>query len=483
VDTYETEIEAAFLTHCSPQAAYEWLREHQPPDDDGHRDSQALESLLLGRKDRLIDLGIARFGRTPEAVKLVMKRGGDGVRCAALANRAFTHEPRSISRTLLTPDEIKAIVAGGISPELEALVKHPRLGENQITHLLERREGFADVPDRQYAVMLVWLSENPTMATARDERMRHPEAEIERRRIFECAWELARTLPTEELYAEALSCLLMGTHLPTGYVKAEEVIARWRLETQATSRRYKYHSHFLRSRLADTLPPNDQLLNSGDLAVRESFYRRFDPGRYAQWATFVERDGEAAFQAMIRNEQLWRSQALRAGLKDAAWKVPDKYSDMNAPILFEMVEDRYRKERPQWFWDEDDEYSAEPDAAIRRLEAKVDGLAVSVERLMGWQEEATAEREHADPVAELQGVLGRIEERLDAIESTRSLEPRAFDRLGATCEAISGHLRQIVDAVSRGARDASLAETRVPVVPRWVWIVGIIIAALFLLRR
>ena len=93
MDRYQQRIEAAFLTRCSPQAAYDWLFGRRFTGDEAPWLSEwlseapkVLEYLLLRRKDPLIDLGIARFGHSSKAVRRVFRRGDVGVRCAALSN-------------------------------------------------------------------------------------------------------------------------------------------------------------------------------------------------------------------------------------------------------------------------------------------------------------------------------------------------------------------------------------------------------------
>ena len=60
-------------------------------------------------------------------------------------------------------------------------------------------------------------------------------------------------------------------------------IARWRIDDKPVHAEKWYEmspSFYLRSTIADLLEADDDLLGSDDLALRRSFYRRFQPCRY-----------------------------------------------------------------------------------------------------------------------------------------------------------------------------------------------------------
>ena len=79
MNNYETRIEAAYLVRCSPQKAYDWLRDRGHKDVDGptifDTNPKVLEYLLVRRNNPLIDLGIAQFGTSTAAIKRVFGRG------------------------------------------------------------------------------------------------------------------------------------------------------------------------------------------------------------------------------------------------------------------------------------------------------------------------------------------------------------------------------------------------------------------------
>jgi len=388
MDRYQQRIEAAFLACCTPQAAYDWLFDRRHTGDEGspwHFEApESLEYLLVRRKHSLIDLGIARFGHSLPGIRKVFGRGDLGTRCAALANPHVGPRTRSnrINDGWLEEDELENLIRRGSDAELEALATNRFLNDDALECLLERKEEFRKLSDEKYTKMLIWLAKNPRMSAEYDRRILDGWAEYSHGRVFSLAWKLARHLPTTKTNAYVLYKLLEKTALPVGYDNPEEVLERWRIEEKSKdgSRSLAY-SYFLRTRLADVIKPEDKLLVSDDPAVRESFYRRFLPWQFTDWPTFVDRDGELAFDAMVENDELWRSAGSRELLRDLAWKVPDTHSSMNAPNTYNAVEERKRRQNPEWFAEEESEYSNAPDAIARRIEKKLDKVVDAVEAL------------------------------------------------------------------------------------------------------
>jgi len=411
MDRYQQRIDAAFLTHCSPQAAYDWLFEHRHTDDKAPPwlsvVPKAQEYLLVRRKNPLIDLGIARFGHSSEAIRRVFKRGDVGIRCAALSN-AHIGPSGSLRGGWLEEKDIKKIIRSGMKAELESFAKNKFLNNDALEQLIERKDSFADLSDDQYINMLFWLGRNPRMSADYDDRILDGWAEYRHGRIFSLAWDLARHLPITETNAYVLYELLQNTALPGGYDNPEEVLERWRIEDEPKDEsRSLESSYFLRTRLADILTADDKLLNSNDRAVRESFYRRFSPWRFKDWPNFIERDGELAFDGMVKNEELWCNTENRKLLHDVAWKVPDPHSSMNAPNIYNALEERNRSQHPEWFAEDDSEYSNAPNAIARRIEKKLDKVVDVIESFPDTDNQGNIEaREITEKIKQL---LERIE--------------------------------------------------------------------------
>lgn len=398
----ETRIAASYLSHCSPEQAYQWLKDNSSPEDGTRSNAwgsdqgrQLVEYLLLRRKHPLIDLGLARYAYSSKTLKQVFRRGDIGVRCAVLSNS--TLYKRSTFRDEPSVD-LMVLVKKGSRAELQALALNPYLPDDVFEQLIKREGEFQELTDRDYMHVLVNLGKNPRLSTPYDDTFLNGYSDYKYNSVFTAAWELAKTLPATENWAYVLSSLLWKAQPPVGFKDLDATISRWRIDRSKMPNDKYYNAGYglvLRSRLADLLDAKEQLLNSSDLALRKSFYRRFHPWEFKDWHTFLEKDGEEFLDdAISHNMELWKSKEERARLHDIAWKCPDPSSDMMMPNRFRSMEKHLRETHPEWFYDEDDEYSRDAGAIIRRTEQPLKNVNNNIESL------ATAIR----PLAAIQSV-------------------------------------------------------------------------------
>jgi hypothetical protein len=389
-----------------------------------------------------------------------------GTRCAALANPHVGPSTRinRINEGWLQEDGLRKLLWSGSEAELEALIKNRFINDDALECLLERKEEFADISEEQYIKMLIWLGKNPRISVEYDHRILDGWADYNHGRVFSLAWELARHLAATKTNARVLYELLQNTALPVGYANPEEVLERWRIEEEPKNgRRSRAYSYFLRTRLADVLKADDKLLSSNDPSVRESFYRRFYPWQYKDWPTFIERDGELAFDTMVENDELWRNAESREVLRDLAWKVPDPHSSMRAPNTYSAVEERKLREHPEWFADEYAEYSNAPDAIVRRVEKKLNKLEDAVESFSGKDN-------HINTVAR------------DIVEKVERLSERIEDAGTESQNEIRQELHSLRDELLEARAITQPAPCRYTRAPVWPWIIIIGLLILILLK-
>ena len=388
VRDYEKRMTAMFLSSCSAEKAYEWLSENSMRfADEGvfHqrtliRERRVLEYLLLRRKDRLIDLGLAQFGGTPYALQAVFVRGTAGIRCALLANPSLSAQDLQGKNPVVN---LSAIAKRGDRRELEALALNPHFPNTFYEHLLNRTEYFAELDESNYKFMLSRLGENPRLSTPYDYTHLNGFTQWDHDRTSTMAWALTKTVPTTEEWAEVLVRLL---HKAEGGLEEEEIaptLERWRIDPPLTDDDREYmlgysYSWQLRFRLADLLKANNNLLNSEDPALRGSFYRRFSLREYRNWPEFLQKDGEGFVKEAMHNMSLWQTKEDRKRLKQVAWDTPDPNSDLSMPNVYMSLFKMRLAEHPDWFYDETDEHSADPNAVARRTEKLLNSI---VERL------------------------------------------------------------------------------------------------------
>jgi hypothetical protein len=387
----ERRIAATFLSLCSPEKAYDWLVTNKASHTDLQNsissryeiieERKSLEYILLRRKNQLIDLGLAQFGCVPATLKKVFYRGTSGIRCAVLSNfflidQALLGDAPSI--------DIERVIAEGKKYELQALAQNPYLPDDYYINLLNRTGYFSKVSDSNYQFLLMYFSDSPRLATKYDNLSLDGYADYKYNKVFTEAWRLTITAPNTQEWASLLYRLLSKAILPVGFNEKQEAIERWRIDNPKTEDEKYYYSgpsHHLRSRLADLLEADEKLMTSTDLALRRSFYRRFEPLRFPDWNNFLEKDGEDFVQEALENINLWQDSGERERLHQAAWDCPDPRSDMDMPNMYRFREKKYREQHPEWFQEEDDEYSSGVGATVRRIEVRLRIIDEKLENL------------------------------------------------------------------------------------------------------
>jgi hypothetical protein len=348
---------------------------------DLQRENRVVEYVLLRRRHPLIDLGLAQYARSPHVLRIVFGRGNSGDRCAVLSN-PFFFDVGWLSEGAVV--RLEPVLKRGNRREVEALALNPHLPDSFYEHLIKKTKYFADLDDRTYKLMLYRLGENPRLSSSYDDTYLDGYKDYKFHSVFTAAWELTMTAPTTEEWAGILAHLLHRAQTPIGFKEVAKVIERWRIDPPRKDDDSYYKPGYgfdLRSRLADLLEADDNLLNSQDSALRHSFYRRFSPRKYKNWPDFLQRDGEAFVQEAMQNMDLWRTAEEREKLQKVAWASPDPRSDMMMPNVFRAREKSLRETHPEWFHAEDDEYSNDPNAVARRVEKLLKSIAEKLEAL------------------------------------------------------------------------------------------------------
>jgi hypothetical protein len=211
---------------------------------------------------------------------------------------------------------------------------------------------FEKLTDEAFQSVLVAVSDNERLMTPYDDKIMDGYADYSYHSVFEAAWKLTLTAPVTAKWAGVLYHLLYRC-LPPHSFDAVAAIKRWYFPPTKEGEIRDY-GFYLRSRLADVLKADDALLTSKDVALRTSFYRRFDPGVYRRWPDFVS-DVEYFLENALYTNLLWRSRELRGVLSKLCWGHPDPHSRLDMPNAYNSVEERILKEHPEWFEDDPDQ--------------------------------------------------------------------------------------------------------------------------------
>lgn len=305
-----------------------------------------VEYLLARRNDSLVDWGIARYGTSTAAIQRVFDRGNSSTQIAAVAN------PYGNIRLRQYGD----ILRRGKWPFVRALLQSVYIPSSFLSDLLYRQQKFADINDYRLQGIVHALTGNPRLTESYDDRVLDGWAEYTHDKVFQAAWDLTKSVPTTQHWAATLCDFLSKCNRPDSIDGLESVLERWRVDEPPKREPVRWiersRSFSLRSLTADFIKPDAALLAAQDAALRMSFYRRFSYRDFPDWPDFLNRDGEEFTNAALQNKHLWASEVERERLRRVCWDTPDPQSWMEMPNSYNATEDQMRRDRPEWFKDE-----------------------------------------------------------------------------------------------------------------------------------
>ena len=233
-------VTLARLKVSPPHIVYDLLRDfHEADKAAGFRfDTRGIDEMeraLLARNVPLIDLGLARYGRSPKVVGQLFRRppterdDADVVRAVRLGCLGNPMEPVSYfsSSGGLTLEELEAIAIDGNDEEAQELLRNPALGD-RLAKLYTRKAPVDSIPDERFAGLVQTSADNPRISI--DEGNEHgPDMlgyDIQRGIL-----NLVLTVPVEEHWLNILHSMLMRidpAHTCTpSEEQAREALSRW----------------------------------------------------------------------------------------------------------------------------------------------------------------------------------------------------------------------------------------------------------------
>lgn len=388
----EQKAHAARMALCSPETAFEWLRSQAPSTT---AEVQAglwsdpvfllSDYVLCRRSDPQIDLALARWSRVPTVVRRVFNRGGSAVRLAAWSNP--TEKFMTATGFWADKPELSALVAHGTLSELRAFAANPSLSDQVLESLFKRKGAFEGIADQRWRNLLLGMATNTRLSQPYPGHGGDGLAEYHHDQVFEFAWSIANEVPATQEWASVVWQVLRHCRLPHGLRDtAMSMVERWHVDPPRRPGRGHYSSgpgFFLRSRLADLLQATDDMRDNDDLAIRMSYFRRFDPKKDAGWpqsirAEFATDTPEGCIEAALENPALWTDEADRNHLRDLCRECPDPRDYCMMPDAYMRTLRRMKKERTGLIPEQDYEDHEEVPPS---LDSKMDALAAQVAAL------------------------------------------------------------------------------------------------------
>lgn len=336
--------------------------------------SKEAEAELIARHDRLLDLTLAEFCQHAETARALFFRepADNTLRALVLSNAclAKSHLMLGFPNCLFGGEEATLEYFGKISSdERVALFRNPTLSDEFLESFLSLGPPWQAMQQQQRLLALRNLAENEKLQRKRDSQDFFDGWGWYKAGLpFAAAWALIERLEPSVDAARHLSVLLRD--LPadcSDTAQIGEALDRWQTPAEKSDKEAEENSKGwlsayqmvrqagARLLASDYKTDTQELLDSEDVAIRCGAYEGARKLSKKAIEAAVERDGDLARVHLIRNENLWRTQALRDVLSDDVLRGSGsdeprwEYADRNR---------RYRQQHPAWF--ADDDYS-EPD--------------------------------------------------------------------------------------------------------------------------
>jgi hypothetical protein len=367
--SYKSIIEQAVLQAQSSEVVFRFLQENSASNHDLADSNMLLEDAelaLFARRDPLINLGLAQFGRWHSTLKLLFQESSplNAIKLSVLSNRqaggAFFPVCLFENKTQMVEWLVNAS-----DIELTALFENPKLDDLFITGFLKLAEPWSAIPDKRISFIVGLFQNNERFRQAYDDAYFDGSAAASYSAVFDAGWGLSSRVEVNDSWASALSGLYQQL-LPESWTVKEplQIAERWLVEPRLNGKISPRDSYINRNWLSShqgvrkglarlALSENKNLveflLQSDDPAFRAAVYSesRLNP---SQIIDAYKRDGDFAFTQSIRNEKNWVSEDSRGVFRKIAGFAATQDSEgLDLVNLLVSVESHMQKAHPEWF--------------------------------------------------------------------------------------------------------------------------------------
>ncbi len=378
------EFKMYWLSHASPDAVFEWLR-----------NQEEIDKVLIGRDEPLINLGLALWGYSPESGGHLFKHGDRTIKKAVMSGRSIQHQMRH-SEVFVQVKEFVGVLEGLLESFdenldlLESYLSNELIGEGLLADLYEKRTPFDSLTEEQWIKAIGRTISNPRL-NAPYHGLMDPYAYYSYRQVFTAGWKLFEMLPVNDSSAIVLE--LLGEKLPPQKPHDMDVlvtIRRWEVEGNTEDRDLAHGyigrfgmCRFNLARLIGTYTSEfKSLKDSDDVALRRSYYQRFSPINPEEIKELFEKEKEKKIflKAAIDNLSLFSREDFRTQLSEC-YKSP--HTDPRISENFIDQRHRQRQLHPEWFpdytgslpFDEVKDPVLRTDKRLEFLQKKVDTIS------------------------------------------------------------------------------------------------------------
>ena len=348
------------LTNASPEYVFNWLEKNTCGDSFGYKeDIEELERSLLSRKNNLINLGLALYGKIPAIAYELYALGSIEIQLAVLGSKSIGigFRPWIINKDVIPSlikcetDELNSDSEKIQHSLLSRLLENRHIPDQVLESLFKREEPFDNTSDEMWSRLLQYASYNERLSTPYDETWMDGYADFSYRAVFHAGWNVSMSLPVSMKTANTME-VLANSLVPESYsLDVFEAAERWRSDKEQEDEKYSK----IRAALLRLIKPYTsefkELVESNDVGYRSSFYNRvssISPEHLIEW---YEKDGEVFLDCAMKNKFFFKDSNVRNTLNRTCWDHPDEHASMLYPNLFKVTEERLMSEHPEWFKD------------------------------------------------------------------------------------------------------------------------------------
>lgn len=337
-------------------------------------DSETEDKLLL-RNDAFIDITLAQYCLFHEtARKLFEKSFSDNnltLRLACVSNTSFGRTRWGAYELPLAlfqhsnKEDLKAWFTTISSKEIDALFRNETIDDSFLTDFISFENGLWNVLDEVKQLQALHSIYYNSRVGKRYEGPMDGYAEYLHGKLFSVIWDLAKKLPVEKKWANALGNLLEKTHDSRFEFDSLAVAERWNV-VEPEEKKKQFLSSFESVRfsiykdiISDLYGKNETNkihYSNEDVAYRACAYVQTDMDEDDIKEAY-KKDRLLAIEYMMRNLRLWRNVKTRKVLHDICWDADSTINDsyLDCANMYNWKEEELTKKYPNWFIENNEE--------------------------------------------------------------------------------------------------------------------------------
>jgi len=314
-----------FFENSSPSRLFEFLSSDNLEQlrSDSVESVNQIEELFYNLDQPLVNLGLACYGGNMDVVRKLFHSAPDEVRLAILGRRDLFLSQNTQSVSVLKQYQAEAVLLNGSLQEQQAILQNPHFSSLIFGHIYSKTGSFSSLSDDQLKVLIGSSIGNkrfqfaPSILASTTNNESHITSDL--REALESAWKLSVSVPVDDSWA----IVLMGLYetlirVENPFDDIGKAIERWRGPAQNEEHSDAFES--IRMHLADLIDIDSEdgknLRESEDIALRQSFYKRFSPANKIELEEFYVKDQDKFVFWALSNKEIIGKQKYSEKLKE-----------------------------------------------------------------------------------------------------------------------------------------------------------------------